>query len=132
MNIEVIDGIHYTRDHEWAKVEGNGHVRVGITAFAVDALGDITLVDVAKVGTEVTAGKAFGTVESVKTLSDLFAPISGTIVEVNGALIDKPELVNDSTYNEGWMVAIAPSRPTEIGALMDAASYRSYIATLDH
>ncbi len=118
----------YTSDHEWAKTEG-GVVRVGITAYAVEQLGDITLVnlDIAA-GTALAAGKPFGTVESVKTLADLFSPISGTVVEVNLALIDKPELVNDDCYGGAWMIAIEPSQPSEVEGLLDAAAYGKLLA----
>jgi glycine cleavage system H protein len=120
----VPDDLRYTKDHEWAKLEG-GKLRIGITAFAVEQLGDITLVELPKVGTKVEAGKAFGTVESVKTLSDLFAPVSGTIVEVNDKLASNPELVNEDAYGKGWMVVIESS---DAGAsLMDAAAYRTHL-----
>src|SRR5690242_6197132 len=96
----------YTKDHEWAKEE-DGHVLVGITAYAVDQLGDITLVNLdVKPGDNLTAGKAFGTIESVKTLSDLFAPISGRVVRVNSALEKEPEKVNEDCYEFSWMIAI--------------------------
>jgi glycine cleavage system H protein len=113
----------YTKDHEWAKSVG-GEVLIGITAFAVDQLGDITLVNLdVKAGDAITAGKAFGTIESVKTLSDLFAPVSGKITRVNGELESKPELVNDDCYEKAWMIAIAPSDPSEVDKLLDAAAY---------
>jgi glycine cleavage system H protein len=113
----------YTKDHEWAKQEG-GDVVIGITAYAVEQLGDITLVniDVAE-GAEVEAGKPFGTVESVKTLADLFAPISGKVARVNQALQDRPELVNDDCYGEAWMIAVTPSDPGAVATLLDAAAY---------
>ncbi len=118
----VPDDLRYTKDHEWAKLEG-GKIRVGITAFAVEQLGDITLVELPKVGTKIETGKAFGTVESVKTLSDLFAPLAGTIVEVNDALSSSPELVNEAAYDKGWMVVIEPADPNAYAGLMDAATY---------
>ncbi|MBL8718477.1 MAG: glycine cleavage system protein GcvH [Myxococcales bacterium] len=114
--------LRYTKDHEWAKRDG-GKVRVGITAHAVEQLGDITLVELPKVGTKVELGKAFGTVESVKTLSDLFAPIAGTIVEVNEQLASKPELVNEGPYEQGWMVVIEPTDAAAFDGLLDAAAY---------
>ncbi len=123
--------LRYTKDHEWARNEG-GKLRVGITAFAVEQLGDITLVELPKVGTVVEAGKTFGTVESVKTLSDLFAPVSGTIVEVNADLASKPELVNDGTYEAGWMVVIEPSDPNAFAALLDAATYAKHLEAEAH
>ena len=114
--------LRYTKDHEWAKLEG-GKVRVGITAHAVEQLGDITLVELPKIGSRVELGKAFGTVESVKTLSDLFAPLEGTVVEVNEQLASKPELVNEGCYEAGWMVVIEPSDAGAFAGLLDAAAY---------
>ncbi|HVW26002.1 MAG TPA: glycine cleavage system protein GcvH [Polyangiaceae bacterium] len=127
---DVKDDRRYTKDHEWAKDE-QGNLVVGITAFAVDQLGDITLVNIdVKPGESVTAGKAFGTIESVKTLSDLFAPVSGTVVKVNKVLEEKPELVNEDCWGEGWMVVIKPSG----GApdLLDAAGYKKLVAESAH
>jgi glycine cleavage system H protein len=123
--------LQYTKDHEWARKEGN-RVRVGITRHAVDQLGDITLVNVdVPVGGAVESGKAFGTVESVKAVSDLFAPASGKVVEVNGALANSPELINEDPYAKGWMVVIEPTGALR-GDLMDAAAYTAFVATLDH
>ncbi|AGP32244.1 glycine cleavage system protein GcvH [Sorangium cellulosum] len=122
----------YTKDHEWAKQE-NDHVVVGITAFAVDQLGDITLVNLdVKPGDTITAGKAFGTIESVKTLSDLFAPLSGKVVRVNGELESRPELVNDDCYGKAWMIEVAPSDQGELGALMDPVAYAELLKTAAH
>jgi glycine cleavage system H protein len=126
---EVKEDRKYTREHEWA-LEQAGEVVVGITAFAVDQLGDITLVNIdVGVGATVEAGKAFGTIESVKTLSDLFAPVSGTITRVNKELEDRPELVNEDCWNRGWMLAIAPSGPAQ---LLDAAGYSKFLEEQDH
>jgi len=126
---EVKDDRKYTKDHEWAK-EQNGLIVVGITAFAVDQLGDITLVGLdVKEGDEVVAGKAFGTIESVKTLSDLFAPVSGTVKAINPALEGEPELINDDCWGKGWMISIEPS---EAGDLMDSQAYRSLLESSDH
>jgi glycine cleavage system H protein len=120
----------YTKEHEWAKTEGDELV-VGITAFAVDQLGDITLVSIdVKEGDSVVAGKAFGTIESVKTLSDLFAPVSGTITRVNAALENAPELINEDCWEKGWMVAIKPSQ--DGAELLDAAGYQQHLETSDH
>ncbi|WP_437613236.1 glycine cleavage system protein GcvH [Sorangium sp. So ce834] len=122
----------YTKDHEWAKQE-NDHVVVGITAFAVDQLGDITLVNLdVKPGDTITAGTAFGTIESVKTLSDLFAPLSGKVVRVNGELENRPELVNDDCYGKAWMIEVAPSDQGELGALLDPAAYAELLKTAAH
>ena len=127
---EVKSDRKYTKDHEWALSEGSDVV-VGITAFAVDALGDITLVSLdVKVGDSVTAGKTFGTIESVKTLSDLFAPVSGKITRINGALENNPELINEDPWGKGWMIAIAPEAST--GELLDAQSYADHLSHSDH
>ena len=129
---EVRGDRRYTKDHEWAKHEG-GEVLVGITAFAVEQLGDITLVNLdVKVGDVIHAGKAFGTIESVKTLSDLFAPLSGKVARINGALENKPELVNGDCYGEAWMIAIAPADPKELDALLDHAAYAEVLKTAAH
>ena len=126
------DNLMYTKDHEWAK-EDEGAVLIGVTAFAVDQLGDITLVNIdVKVGDSVTAGKAFGTIESVKTLSDLFAPISGKVVRINGSLDAKPELVNDDCYEAAWMIAIEPSNPSELAALLDSVAYIDFLKSAAH
>ena len=129
---EVKDDRKYTKDHEWAQAEGNELV-VGITAFAVDALGDITLVSLdVKVGDSVTAGKTFGTIESVKTLSDLFAPVSGKITRINAALENSPEVINEDPWGKGWMIAIAPDAGAAAGELMDAKSYADHLSNSDH
>lgn len=114
--------LRYTKEHEWAKKEGNT-ITVGVTSFAVDQLGDVTLVDLPKVGTVVTLDKRFGDIESVKTVSELFAPVSGTITEVNTALVDAPELVNEEPYGKGWMVKIELSNSAEWDALLNSDAY---------
>lgn len=122
----------YTKDHEWAK-QGAGGILVGITAFAVDQLGDITLVNLdVKAGDAVTEGKAFGTIESVKTLSDLFAPISGTIARINGDLEMRPELVNEDPWEKAWMIEIVPSSPAELDGLLAPAAYGELLETAEH
>ena len=119
--------LRYTKDHEWAKTSG-GEISVGITSFAVEQLGDITLVNLdVKAGDTITAGKAFGTIESVKTLSDLFAPVSGKVVKINGELESKPELVNEDCYGKGWMVAIAPGGQNALAALLDDKAYAKVV-----
>lgn len=129
---EVKADRRYTKDHEWAK-ESGAEVLVGITAFAVDQLGDITLVNLdVKAGDKITAGKAFGTIESVKTLSDLFAPISGTVARVNPELETRPELVNEDCYEKAWMIAITPSDAAELGKLLDPAAYAEVLKTAAH
>jgi glycine cleavage system H protein len=130
MNIPA--GLKYTKDHEWTKTSGN-RVTVGITAFAVEQLGDITLVNLdVKVGDEIAAGKAFGTIESVKTLSDLFAPVSGKIVEINKDLDQKPELVNEDCYDKGWMVVIEATEPSSTSQLLDEAAYAEHVKNAAH
>ena len=122
----------YTKDHEWARSQ-SGEVVVGITAFAVEQLGDITLVNLdVKVGDSVEIGKAFGTIESVKTLSDLFAPLSGKVVRINEELVAKPELVNEDCYGKAWMVAVAPADATAVDALMDSKSYGEFLKSAAH
>ena len=126
MSGEVPADLLYTKDHEW--VRPGADLAVGITAFAVEQLGDITLVNLdVKVGDEVAAGKAFGTIESVKTLSDLYAPLTGKIVKINAELEGKPELVNEDCYGKGWMVSIAPSESGALAALLDEAAYKKVV-----
>lgn len=128
MNIPA--GLKYTKDHEWAKVDGNKYT-VGITAFAVEQLGDITLVNIdVKVGDSVTAGKAFGTIESVKTLSDLFAPVTGKVLEINKELDGKPELVNEDCYGKGWMIVFEAASGGE--AMMDEKAYDAHVKAAAH
>jgi glycine cleavage system H protein len=115
--VEFPDDVRYTREHEWAREEGEV-IRVGITDFAQDALGDVVYVDVPEVGTKVTAGEPFGEVES--------APLTGSVVERNDALTDQPELVNSDPYGDGWMIAIQPSDSSELETLMDASAYRAF------
>jgi glycine cleavage system H protein len=123
--------LKYTKDHEWAREEGNGLVRVGVTSYAVEQLGDVTLIDLPKVGDQVTAHERFGDIESVKTVSELFAPIGGEVVETNGQLEDKPELVNEATYGDGWMVVIKVASRDDLDGLMDAAAYQTHLGSLD-
>jgi glycine cleavage system H protein len=122
--MEVRDGLRYTREHEWIRVEGDEGV-IGISAFAQDELGDVVYVDLPAVGTEVSLGGRFGEIESVKTVSELFAPASGTVTAINEALADQPELVNTAPYDEGWMVRIALTDPAQLDALLDADAYRA-------
>ncbi|MCB9667718.1 MAG: glycine cleavage system protein GcvH [Myxococcales bacterium] len=117
----------YTKDHEWAREEPDGTLRVGITAFAVTQLGDITLVDLPSPGSRLEAGKRFGDVESVKTVSELFAPVSGEVIEVNQALNDQPELINESAYDHGWLLVLKPAHPSELETLLDAKSYADFV-----
>jgi glycine cleavage system H protein len=122
--MEYPEELRYTREHEWTAREGEDRVRVGITDFAQDALGDVVYVDLPEEGTEVRAGEAFGEVESTKSVSDIFSPISGRIVQRNVALSETPELVNREPYGDGWMVVVQMTDPAEFDSLMDAAAYR--------
>jgi glycine cleavage system H protein len=131
MSNDVPAGLRYTKDHEWARTDG-GDVVVGVTRFAVEQLGDITLVNIdVKPGDTVAVGKAFGTIESVKTLSDLFAPVAGKVVKVNAELETKPELVNEDCYGKGWMVVIAAD-VAGAGDLMDDAAYTEFLKAAAH
>jgi glycine cleavage system H protein len=112
----------YTAEHEWIKPEAQHYV-VGITAFAQDQLGDIVYVELPKVGDQVEAGKAFGVIESVKTASDLYAPVSGEVVEVNSELVDQPQTVNDDPYERGWMIKIRPNDTSDVDKLLSAEQY---------
>jgi len=119
--------LKYTREHEWARVEGD-RARIGITAFAQEQLGDVVFVELPKLGAKVTAAKTFGVVESVKAVSDLFAPVSGEIVEVNADLVKKPETVNSDPYGQGWMIVVKLADPKEVDALLSPADYEQLIA----
>jgi len=123
--------LKYTREHEWAKVEGD-RARIGITAFAQEQLGDVVFVELPKVGARVSAMKGFGVVESVKAVSDLFAPLSGEVVEVNGELTKKPETVNTDPYGQGWMIVIKLGDAKELDTLLSPADYQSLIASPGH
>lgn len=124
--MEYPKDLKYTSQHEWAVPE-DGKARVGITDFAQDALGDVVYVDLPEPGTEVRAGEAFGEVESTKSVSDLFSPVSGRIAERNEHLADTPELVNQDPYGEGWMVVIEMVDPSELDDLLDAESYQRQV-----
>ncbi|HXN31256.1 MAG TPA: glycine cleavage system protein GcvH [Polyangiaceae bacterium] len=132
MSDSVPADLRYTKEHEWVRA-GAADVAVGITAFAVEQLGDVTLVNLdVKVGDDLSAGKPFGTIESVKTLSDLYAPVAGKVVRINDAIANKPELVNQDCFGAAWMIAIAPSDPRAIDALMDAKAYAEYVKAQAH
>ncbi len=119
----------YTKDHEWVRLEGDTAL-VGITDYAQSELGDVVFVDLPEVGTQVKQGETFGVVESVKAASDLFAPISGEVLEVNTALQDAPELVNQEPYAGGWMLKVKPSDLGELDNIMDAAAYDEHVKGL--
>jgi glycine cleavage system H protein len=124
--MNVPDDLRYSSDHEWARLEA-GKVRVGITDFAQDTLGDVVFVQVPELGTTVTAGGTFGEVESTKSVSDLYAPVAGTVVEVNGDLADMPNRLNEDPYGEGWICVIEPEDVGQLDALLDAEGYRKLI-----
>ena len=116
----------YTKEHEWIKADGNT-ATIGITNYAQDSLGDIVFVDLPKVGTEITAGKTFGSVESVKAVSDLYAPASGTVTEVNGELATAPEKINKDAHS-AWMLKLTLKNPGELNSLLSAADYEKFVA----
>ncbi|TAH02043.1 MAG: glycine cleavage system protein GcvH [Sphingobacteriales bacterium] len=118
--------LRYTKDHEWILLEGTT-ATIGITNFAQGELGDIVYVEVETVGKSLVAEDIFGTVEAVKTVSDLFLPVAGTILELNPALADQPELVNSDPYGEGWMIKMTVNNPADVEALMDAAAYNNLV-----
>jgi glycine cleavage system H protein len=118
--------LRYTKDHEWIKLEGNV-ATIGITDYAQRELGDIVYVEVETVGKSLKAGEVFGTVEAVKTVSDLFLPVDGTINELNAALANSPESVNNDPYGEGWMIKMTVNNPADVAALMDAAAYEAVV-----
>ena len=117
------DDLRYTREHEWVRTEGDT-LRIGITDFAQDALGDIVFVSLPEAGTTVEAGQSLGEVESTKSVSDVYAPLAGTVVRRNEALDDQPELINSDPYGEGWMIELRPDDPSAVDGLLDAASYQ--------
>jgi glycine cleavage system H protein len=120
--------IRYTKDHEWIKMEDEKTALIGITDFAQKELGDIVYVDITTVGNEMKAEEVFGTVEAVKTVSDLFLPVAGTILTINPLLEKQPELVNNDPYGDGWMIKLAVNDPADIDKLLDAAAYEQLVA----
>jgi glycine cleavage system H protein len=124
--VEFPEDVRYTKEHEWARAEGP-RVRVGITDFAQDALGDVVYVDLPQVGATVDAHQPLGEVESTKSVSDVYSPVSGTIVERNPLVEDRPELVNEQPYGDGWLVVIEVTDPAAVEALLDAAAYRALV-----
>lgn len=127
--VEIPANLRYSRDHEWALIEG-GVVTVGITEYAVHELGDVVFIELPEVGETVDQEAAFGTIESVKAVSELFAPVSGEVIEVNGDLIDAPETANEDPYGDAWMIKIEASDPSEFEALMSADQYKAYLAEI--
>jgi glycine cleavage system H protein len=124
--MEFPEELQYTEEHEWVLVEGD-IVTVGITDFAQDALGDVVFVELPQVGTILEMGKPFGVVESVKAVSDIYAPVSGEVVEINEELPDAPEVINTSPYEDGWMIKIKVADPSEIKDLLDAEAYQQFV-----
>lgn len=124
---QVPSELKYSKEHEWVRVDGN-KAYIGITDFAQAELGDIVFVELPEVGAQISANQTFGTVESVKTVSDLFAPVAGKVVEVNASLVDAPEHVNHSPYGDGWMIVIELNDKSELATLLDASGYESHIA----
>jgi len=118
--------LRYSKEHEWAKVEGT-RVRVGITQFAADRLSDVVYVELPKVGAEVTFMESFGVVESVKAVSDLYAPVTGKVVEINDGLTEKPEVINTDPYGQAWMIVVEPRDLSELSKLLDADAYMALI-----
>ena len=125
---EIPSELKYTKSHEWVRTEEDGSVSIGITDHAQELLGDLVFVELPEVGTEMSAEDAVCVVESVKAASDVYMPISGEVLEVNEALADAPETINDSPYDDGWLIRIKPSNPDELDELMDADSYDAEIA----
>ena len=121
----------YTKEHEWARLDKGSVVVIGITDYAQQKLGDVVYVELPKEGDEITKDDSFGFVESTKSVSDLFAPVSGRVVDVNDALLDSPEIVNEDPYDEGWMVKVELDDPEELDGLMTAAEYEEMIGELE-
>jgi glycine cleavage system H protein len=126
MSSDYPNDLKYTKEHEWARIDGK-LATIGITKFAVEQLGDITQVDLPKEGEQVRKNDVFGSVESVKAVSDVYAPLSGKIVKVNTPLGDSPEYLSDDPYDEGWMVQVELSNPAELADLMDAEAYEAFV-----
>jgi glycine cleavage system H protein len=124
--MNVPEDLHYTADHEWARLEG-GQVRIGITDYAQDALGDVVFVQLPEPGLAVQAGESFAEVESTKSVSDIYAPVSGSVVEINAELGDAPQKLNEDPYGEGWLCVIQPADPEAVSSLLDAVGYQKLI-----
>jgi glycine cleavage system H protein len=125
--MEFPDDLRYTKEHEWLRDEGSGRMRIGITDYAQDALGDVVYVDLPEVGTSVTASQSFSEVESTKSVSDVYSPVTGTVLERNKLLEDRPELVNQAPYGDGWLVVLEATQLGELDQLMDAGAYAAFV-----
>jgi glycine cleavage system H protein len=125
--VQIPEELRYTENHEWARLEDDGSIRIGITDYAQDSLGDIVFVDLPDVGAAITAGGPFAEVESTKSVSDVYGPVSGSVQKVNELLADTPEIINQDPYGDGWFVLITPEEGASIDNLMDAAAYRTFI-----
>ena len=123
--VNIPEDLHYSKDHEWVRVEGDVAV-IGITDYAQNSLGDVVYVELPKAGEEFAANESFGSVESVKAVSEMFSPVSGAVVTVNDALGDEPEKVNEDPYGEGWMIRVRLSSPGEVDSLLTAAEYEDF------
>ena len=126
------ESCRYSKEHEWARIEEGSYARVGISDFAAGELGDVVFVQLPPIGTKVTQFEKFGEIESVKAVSELFAPVSGEVVETNPAIVDQPELVNQAPYGTGWMIRVRIANQAELDQLMDNASYQDYLRGLAH
>jgi glycine cleavage system H protein len=126
--MEFPQELRYTKEHEWVRDEGGGgRMRVGITDYAQDALGDVVYVDIPQPGTPVTTMQKFGEVESTKSVSDVYSPVTGTVAERNALLDERPELINESPYGDGWIVVVEGADPSELESLMDVAAYQAFL-----
>ncbi len=124
------DDRHYSREHEWVLIESDGRALVGITEYAQEQLGDVVFVELPETGTQLDQSQKMGEVESVKAVSDLFTPLTGEVAEVNQALADQPELINDDPHDKGWMVRLASVDPAQLDGLLSASEYESFLAEL--
>jgi glycine cleavage system H protein len=125
--MNVPGDLKYSSDHEWARMDAADRVTIGITDYAQDALGDVVFVELPAVGDRVEVGVSFGEVESTKSVSELYAPVTGTVIEINGDLVDEPQKLNDDPYGDGWVCVIAPDDPAQLDDLLDAAGYLGLI-----
>ncbi len=125
--MELPKDLKYTKEHEWIRTEGDGSVVVGITDYAQDSLGDVVYVELPQEGASVTKNEPFGVVESVKAVSDLYSPVSGTVTEVNDSLVDSPEVINEDPYGDAWMIKVELTNPDDLNDLLTAEEYQKFI-----